>query len=56
MTSEKILIWILLGLGGGITYGRWRSDRARARKAADDAWAKRKDKDYLGHKRWRRWY
>lgn len=51
-----MLILIVLGIGGGMTYGRWRAERIRARQAADKAWADRKKIDYREHKRWRRLY
>lgn len=52
MTNTELLVLIALGIGGGMTYGRWRADRKRARLAAQKAWDGRKDTKYRQVKIW----
>lgn len=41
-TNQQILFWIALGIGGGMTYGRWRAERLRARHTMRETWNNRK--------------
>jgi hypothetical protein len=52
-TNQQILLWILLGIGGGMTYGRWRAERIRARHAMRATWEKRQDG--RGGPTWKLW-
>lgn len=52
-TDHEVLLWILLGAGGGMTYGRWRAERIRARHAMQQTWIKRRDG--RGAKTWKLW-
>lgn len=52
-TNQDVLLWILLGIGGGMTYGRWRAERIRARTAMSKTWKDRKTG--RGAKTWRPW-
>lgn len=52
-TNQQVLLWILLGIGGGMTYGRWRAERIRARHAMHQTWLKRRDG--RGAKTWKLW-
>lgn len=63
MSNTQVFFLILIGVGGGITYGRWRSERIRAARAAHLAWKARHDykkkekEDDLGNfRKWRRLY
>jgi hypothetical protein len=53
MENQQILMLILLGVGGGMMYGRWRAERIRARAAMRKTWGGRHDN--RGSKTWRPW-
>ncbi|MGQ0718335.1 MAG: hypothetical protein ACT4NP_13705 [Pseudonocardiales bacterium] len=47
-----MMLWlIILGIGGGMTLGRWRAERLRARRDMHNVWAG-KDK-YRDYKKWK---
>lgn len=52
-TDHEVLLWILLGAGGGMTYGRWRAERIRARHTMAATWNDRKKN--RGAKTWKLW-
>lgn len=39
MTGQELLAGIVLGLGGGIMYGRWWTERRRAKESMRKLWA-----------------
>lgn len=52
-TNYQVLLWIVLGIGGGMTYGRWRAERRRARNSMKTAWKNRHKG--RGDKTWKLW-
>ncbi len=54
MDNQQVLLWILLGIGGGMTYGRWRAEHIRARRDAHGTMKNKKN--YRDFKKWRRFY
>lgn len=50
--DNNMMLWlIILGIGGGMTLGRWRAERLRARRDMHNVWAG-KDK-YRDYKKWK---
>jgi hypothetical protein len=52
-TNQEVLAWILLGVGGGMSYGRWRAERIRARNSMNITWKNRHSG--RGDKTWKPW-
>ena len=48
---DPMFWWIVLGIGGGMTYGRWRAERLRARRDMSNVWLGRKG--YRDYKKWK---
>jgi hypothetical protein len=43
MSDQNIVAGILVGVGGGIVYGRWWAERRRAKEAMRKIWVARHD-------------
>lgn len=52
-TYQQMLMLILLGIGGGMIYGRWRAEWIRARAAMKKTWDTKRDG--RGPKTWKAW-
>lgn len=48
---DMMFWWILLGIGGGMTYGRWRAERIRAHRDMKNVWTGRKS--YRNYRQWK---
>lgn len=53
MDNQEMLPWIILGIGGGMTFGRWRAERLRARRDMNNVWKGRDS--YRDYKKWKIW-
>ena len=52
--TQDIMLWILLGIGAGATFGRWRAERIRAYRDMNAIWnAKSSYRNYKQCKIWR---
>lgn len=49
--DKTTLLWLLLGTGFGMTLGRSRAERLRARRDMSGTWANRDN--YRGFKKWK---
>jgi hypothetical protein len=49
--TQDVMLWLLLGIGAGATFGRWRAERIRARRDMNTIWInKSNSREY---KRWK---
>ncbi|HET9257676.1 MAG TPA: hypothetical protein VFO16_21100 [Pseudonocardiaceae bacterium] len=53
MTHQQMLIVLIVGVGLGMVYGRWRHERLKARAAARKAWRNFRERDGWPSKTWR---
>lgn len=52
--SQEIWLWLLLGIGAGATFGRWRAERIRAYRDMRAVWdSKGSARKYKQWKIWR---